>query len=55
MFHLRIEVGRWWLQVGRDAPPEPEQHPPLIDTHPTPQTVYTPDFVGFVKLSEPDE
>jgi hypothetical protein len=53
MPHLRIEVGRWWLQVGRSDPEPPPEHEsppgPIID-HPTPQV---PERVGFYRL--PDE
>ena len=54
--HLRLEIGRWWIHIGREPEPQPEtQPPPFIEHLPTPQTVYTPDFVGFVKLSDPEE
>jgi len=54
--HLRIEVGRWWLQIGRQPDPQPEtsQTPAMVVDHPQPMTVYTPEQgVGFYRL--PDE
>lgn len=50
--HLRLEIGRWWLQIGRAEPPEPEQSEYRTD-HPTPQVIYPPERVGFYRL--PDE
>lgn len=54
--HLRIEIGRWWLQIGREPKPQPEVEQPfgMVTDHPTPQVVYTPEHgVGFYRL--PDE
>ena len=53
--HLRIEVGQWWLQVGRDDSRQSDPDAPEIVTdHPQPATVYVPEQgVGFYRL--PDE
>ena len=50
--HLRIEVGKWWLQVGKTEPSHDEQpsQPPYIDTLNTPQTVHHPERVGFYRV-----
>lgn len=51
--HIRLEVGRWWLQIGRESDPRPET-PGMVVDHPQPMTVYSPEQgVGFYRL--PDE
>ncbi len=51
--HFRLEVGKWWLHIGKDEPQQDEpDRPPFIDHHPTPQTIYSPERVGFVQLPQ---
>lgn len=38
--HFRLEIGRWWLQVGKTEPEPPSEQPSGISDHPTPMTVY---------------
>lgn len=53
--HFRLEVGRWWLQIGRHEPEPDDQpgQPGMVTDHPAPAVVYHPDRVGFYTL--PDE
>ena len=51
--HLRVELGKWWLQVGKTEPASHDERPPqppYIDTLNTPQTVYHPERVGFYQV-----
>ena len=51
--HLRLEVGRWRLQVWRSEPdPEPDSGPAMVVDHPQPIPAYA-DRVGFYMI--PDE
>ena len=53
--HARLEIGSWWVQIGR-TPPDvtPEQSSPPVDT-PPPQTLWAPEYVGFVRIPDPTE
>lgn len=55
--HFQLEIGRWWVQIGRA---EPEHHddatePPTVIDRQMPQTIYAPDYVGFVRTPDPTE
>lgn len=55
--HFRIEIGRWWLQVGHDTEPTPvqQEHPGMVLDHPTPQVGYTPERVGFHRFGDEND
>lgn len=51
--HFRLEVGRFRLAIWREPKPdESEPNPPYTERVPTPQTVWTPEYVGFVQLPD---
>jgi len=52
--HFRLGIGRWWVQIGRAEPDPPSRDPYPVD-HPTPQTIYAPEYVGFVRTPDPTE
>lgn len=52
--HLRIEIGRFRLQLWREPKHDvPETEPqPMIYDHPTPAVIYHPERVGFYRMSD---